>query len=187
MKSDRNQRENLCENCSATCSQQSPQLRLREWIDFYIILPHTFHTAQIRKVCLNQQFFLNQFQWFSWAFLRLYIDYMLVWRHFMLNCGWQACKRIPEADFATAVPDPMATPISAFFNAGASLTPSPVMADISPSLWRYSTILLLCAGSTRENNLQSKNANLLGENQIWSASDAQDKSKLFIDRKSPCV
>jgi hypothetical protein len=30
--------------------------------------------------------------------------------------------------FATAVPDPMAIPISAFFSAGASLTPSPVIA-----------------------------------------------------------
>ena len=32
----------------------------------------------------------------------------------------------PKALFATAVPDPMATPISAFLSAGASLTPSPV-------------------------------------------------------------
>jgi len=31
-----------------------------------------------------------------------------------------------EASLATAVPDPMAIPISAFFRAGASLTPSPV-------------------------------------------------------------
>lgn len=66
-------------------------------------------------------------------------------------------KRIPEAVLATAVPDPMATPISAFFRAGASLTPSPVMAATWPSSWRYSTIRLLCEGSTRENNLD-KNA-----------------------------
>ena len=33
---------------------------------------------------------------------------------------------LPDALLATAVPDPMATPISAFFSAGASLTPSPV-------------------------------------------------------------
>ena len=33
---------------------------------------------------------------------------------------------IPEALLATAVPEPMATPISAFFRAGASFTPSPV-------------------------------------------------------------
>ena len=63
-------------------------------------------------------------------------------------------KRIPEAVFATAVPDPMATPISAFFKAGASLTPSPVMADISPSACKYSTILLLWDGSTLENSLK---------------------------------
>ena len=36
------------------------------------------------------------------------------------------CEVVPEALLATAVPDPMATPISAFFRAGASLTPSPV-------------------------------------------------------------
>ena len=35
-------------------------------------------------------------------------------------------KRISAADLATAVPDPMAIPISAFLRAGASLTPSPV-------------------------------------------------------------
>uniref|UniRef100_A0A6B0U857 Putative secreted protein n=1 Tax=Ixodes ricinus TaxID=34613 RepID=A0A6B0U857_IXORI len=44
----------------------------------------------------------------------------------------------------------MAMPISAFFSAGASFTPSPVMAEISPSACRNSTILLLWAGSTRE-------------------------------------
>ena len=32
--------------------------------------------------------------------------------------------------FATAVPDPIAIPISAFFSAGASLTPSPVIATL---------------------------------------------------------
>ena len=69
-------------------------------------------------------------------------------------------ERIPDADLATAVPDPMATPISAFFKAGASFTPSPVMAEISPSTWRYSTILLLCAGSTRENNLKTEHTNI---------------------------
>ena len=33
--------------------------------------------------------------------------------------------------FATAVPDPIAIPISAFFSAGASLTPSPVIATLN--------------------------------------------------------
>lgn len=37
-----------------------------------------------------------------------------------------SARTISEADFATAVPDPMAIPISAFFSAGASFTPSPV-------------------------------------------------------------
>lgn len=37
-----------------------------------------------------------------------------------------SAKTISDADLATAVPDPIAIPISAFFKAGASLTPSPV-------------------------------------------------------------
>lgn len=37
-----------------------------------------------------------------------------------------SAKTMSEADLATAVPEPMAIPISAFFKAGASLTPSPV-------------------------------------------------------------
>lgn len=37
-----------------------------------------------------------------------------------------SAKTIAEADLATAVPEPIAIPISAFFKAGASLTPSPV-------------------------------------------------------------
>lgn len=37
-----------------------------------------------------------------------------------------SANTISEADLATAVPDPMAIPISAFFRAGASFTPSPV-------------------------------------------------------------
>lgn len=37
-----------------------------------------------------------------------------------------SASTISEAVLATAVPDPIAIPISAFFKAGASLTPSPV-------------------------------------------------------------
>ena len=55
------------------------------------------------------------------------------------------------ASLATSVPViPMATPMSAFFRAGASLTPSPVMATTSPrscSAWMISS---LCSGETRE-------------------------------------
>merc|ERR1712180_192648 len=62
-----------------------------------------------------------------------------------------SARIISEADLATAVPLPMAIPISAFFRAGASLTPSPVMAVISSMLCRYSTILDLWKGSTLAN------------------------------------
>ena len=61
---------------------------------------------------------------------------------------------ISEASFATSVPViPMAQPISAAFRAGASFTPSPVMATTSPfSLYAF-TILNLCAGLTLANTL----------------------------------
>uniref|UniRef100_A0A2P2M3J4 Calcium-transporting ATPase 3 endoplasmic reticulum-type n=1 Tax=Rhizophora mucronata TaxID=61149 RepID=A0A2P2M3J4_RHIMU len=42
-----------------------------------------------------------------------------------------SAKTMSEALFATAVPDPIAIPISAFFKAGASFTPSPVIATTS--------------------------------------------------------
>jgi len=44
---------------------------------------------------------------------------------------------------------PIAIPMSAFFSAGASLTPSPVMATIWPSRLSTSTRRTLCSGVTR--------------------------------------
>jgi hypothetical protein len=43
----------------------------------------------------------------------------------------------------------MATPMSAAFRAGASLTPSPVIATTWPSACRASTMRILCSGETR--------------------------------------
>ena len=54
------------------------------------------------------------------------------------------------ASLETSVPViPMATPISAFFSAGASFTPSPVMATMRPLRFRMSTRRTLCSGVTR--------------------------------------
>jgi len=44
---------------------------------------------------------------------------------------------------------PIAMPMSAFFNAGASLTPSPVIATTAPVRRSASTIRSLCSGFTR--------------------------------------
>ena len=70
-------------------------------------------------------------------------------------------------------------PILAFFNAGASLTPSPVIAATSPSPCRYSTIELLWAGSTREKRRAFLQASRC------SASDNSSNSRPEYD--SPCV
>ena len=49
------------------------------------------------------------------------------------TCSGKIGKRIKsEVPFATSVPDPKATPTSAFLRAGASLIPSPVIATTSP-------------------------------------------------------
>ena len=54
------------------------------------------------------------------------------------------------ASLAASVPRrPMATPMCAALSAGTSLTPSPVIAAISPSRLSASTIRTLCSGTTR--------------------------------------
>src|SRR5205814_603239 len=54
------------------------------------------------------------------------------------------------ASFATSVPlIPMAMPMSACLSAGASFTPSPVMATTSPRFFHARTILSLSMGDTR--------------------------------------
>ncbi len=59
-------------------------------------------------------------------------------------------KTMSAASVVTSVPVmPMAMPISALFSAGASLTPSPVIATTCPRLVRASTTRSLCAGETR--------------------------------------
>ena len=56
------------------------------------------------------------------------------------------------AFFATSVPFfPIAIPISAFLRAGASFTPSPVMATTAPVDWKAFTIFTLCSGVTLAN------------------------------------
>lgn len=54
---------------------------------------------------------------------------------------------IPAASFATYVPAiPIANPISAFFKAGASLVPSPVIATTFPSCFNPVAIINLSSG-----------------------------------------
>ncbi|GBE03730.1 hypothetical protein BMS3Abin09_00648 [bacterium BMS3Abin09] len=54
-----------------------------------------------------------------------------------------------EDSFATSVPVmPIATPMSALLSAGASFTPSPVIATNSPLSCRAFTIFIFCAGAT---------------------------------------
>ena len=61
-----------------------------------------------------------------------------------------SASTIVPASRVTWVPvTPMATPMSAARRAGASLTPSPVMATVSPWAWSALTMRILWDGATR--------------------------------------
>ena len=54
------------------------------------------------------------------------------------------------ASLVTSVPVmPMATPMAASFSAGASLTPSPVIATTAPRAFQARTMRSLCSAVTR--------------------------------------
>uniref|UniRef100_A0A0S6Z131 Uncharacterized protein n=1 Tax=Mizugakiibacter sediminis TaxID=1475481 RepID=A0A0S6Z131_9GAMM len=61
------------------------------------------------------------------------------------------------ASRATSVPRrPIATPMCAAFSAGASLTPSPVIATTSPFAFSASTMRSFCSGMMRANTPHSR-------------------------------
>ena len=66
---------------------------------------------------------------------------------FMIVAKLSSVNTMEAASFETSLPViPIATPISACFNAGASFTPSPVIATIFPLLCHARTIRILCSG-----------------------------------------
>ena len=82
------------------------------------------------------------FRIFRYTFLPLATALMIV-------AKLSSDKIISAASLDTSVPViPRATPISAFFNAGASLTPSPVMDTMQPFRCHASTIRILFSGDT---------------------------------------
>ena len=61
-----------------------------------------------------------------------------------------SARIMSAASFETSVPlMPIATPMSACLSAGASFTPSPVIATISSCAWSASTMRSFCSGATR--------------------------------------
>ena len=70
-----------------------------------------------------------------------------------------SARTMSAAPFATSVPVmPIATPMSAALRAGASFTPSPVMAAISPLAFSARTMRSLCSGATRAYTETSRTA-----------------------------
>mmetsp|Transcript_152256 Transcript_152256/g.270152 ORF Transcript_152256/g.270152 Transcript_152256/m.270152 type:complete len:258 (+) Transcript_152256:924-1697(+) len=73
-----------------------------------------------------------------------------------------SARTMSDASLATSVPVmPIAMPMSACFSAGASLTPSPVIAAISPRDFKILTMICLCRGSVREKTAPSTSRSIM--------------------------
>ena len=67
-----------------------------------------------------------------------------------IDAKLSSVRTMSEASFVTSVPvTPMAMPMSAALTAGASLTPSPVIATTSPRDFQARTTRSLCSAVTR--------------------------------------
>ena len=62
-------------------------------------------------------------------------------------------KTMSLDSFAMQVPPPIAIPMSAYYNAGASFTPSPIMATIWPWDWSFLIKLILSWGKASATTL----------------------------------
>ena len=83
------------------------------------------------------------------AFLMFWYRFRPFSTAFTIVAKLSSVSTIAAASLATSVPvTPIATPISACFNAGASFTPSPVIATIFPLCCHARTIRILCSGET---------------------------------------
>jgi len=70
-----------------------------------------------------------------------------IFRAFFYEEKLSSTRMIPAASLATSVPAiPIANPISAFFNAGASFVPSPVTATTDPHFYKPVTSKNLSSG-----------------------------------------
>ena len=78
---------------------------------------------------------------------------------------------ISPASFATSVPEPIAKPTSAFFSAGESFTPSPVMPTTRFSSCAQRTRRLLSVGSARDTTRRF-GSTFLSSSSLSSASSA---------------
>ena len=86
---------------------------------------------------------------YSTAFLIFLYTFLPFATALMIVAKLSSARIMAAASLETSVPViPMATPISAFFSAGASFTPSPVMETIFPRLCQPSTMRILFSGET---------------------------------------
>ena len=88
-----------------------------------------------------------------------------------IDAKLSSASTMSAACLETSVPVmPMATPISANLSAGASFTPSPVIATIAPSCRRAFTTRSLCSGLTRAYTDTSRTVRRNASSDIFSIS-----------------
>ena len=88
------------------------------------------------------------------------------------------------ASLATSVPEPMAKPTSAFFRAGESFTPSPVMPTTRFSSWAMRTSRLLSVGRARATT-RRLGRSCLSSSSVFSAISALVMATSVVSRSRP--
>ena len=83
------------------------------------------------------------------------------------------------ASCATAVPSPIANPISACFSAGASLTPSPVIPQTFSNCWDIDTSRFLSRGFALLTTLKSGRTFFSSSSDIFSSSSCVKTTSFF--------
>ena len=89
------------------------------------------------------------------------------------------------ASCATAVPSPIANPISACFNAGASFTPSPVIPQTLSSCCAIDTKRFLSRGFARLTTLRCGSSFLSSSSDIFSSSSCVRTTSFFSSTRIP--
>ncbi len=94
-------------------------------------------------------------------------------------------RTMSAADLAASVAPETAMPASAFFSAGASLTPSPVIPTICCFFWSSSTIWYLCSGKTWANPSASSTRRSASLSDLISSNLAA--GRMLVPRSTCCA
>ena len=123
----------------------------------------------------------------SWKMRNLRMDLNIVRPYriaFSMDRKLSSRMVISPASFATSVPEPIAKPTSAFFSAGESFTPSPVMPTTRFSSCAQRTRRLLSVGSARDTTRRF-GSTFFSSSSLSSASSALVRATSVLFFNSP--